>query len=205
MKRQIFAIVTAFTTLGLLASPISAQTLERTVSIKVIKAKEILPSLIAGAASFFDEFVVNGQLPDFYVVPTIDGKQLSKSRTISENNSPTFNHTVAAKVALGKARVPITLKLMESDTLDSDDTADISPISANEGLLLNYEPSTGKIYGPDGRHLGGRGQEITVQGDRSKHVARITFAISHQDATASSPQLPNDPSCPVASTTCQPK
>jgi len=50
-------------------------------------------------------------------------------------------------ISLDKTRIPITLKLMDSDTFpDSDDIADINPLPGQDVLTLNYEPGTGSTY-----------------------------------------------------------
>ncbi|WP_421654375.1 hypothetical protein [Leptothermofonsia sp. ETS-13] len=200
MNRQQFAIgFTAISILSALASPLSAQTLERTVNMTVVKAS-------TKWVDSFDQGIIQYFAPDFYVIPTIDGRQLPKSKVVSDKMEPTFNHSVATKVSLSKTKVPISLKLMDSDTFpNSDDIADINPLPGQDVLTLNYEPSTGSIYGPDGRKLGTKGQAIAVKGDKDKHGVEITFIVTHKDTTVTSPQLPQEPSCPVAGTNCQVK
>lgn len=202
MKRQHVAIgFAAIAILNAIALPLSAQTIERTVTLKAIKAK-------TNCLDCLDRLVITNELPDFYVVPSIDGRQLDRSRVISESIQPTFNHTVSTKVAMSKNRIPIALKLMDNDTPpNADEIADISPLSDQKVLTMSYEPSTKAIYGPDNRKLGELGQAITVKGnkDRFGGEVEITFSISHKDTATSSSQPPSDPSCPVASTNCQPK
>lgn len=200
MKRQLLSI--GFATISILSastSPLLAQTTERTVNVKVIKA-------YTQWLDTFDTLVTDNELPDFYIVPTIDGQQFSRSKVVSESYQPTFNYTVGTKVSTSKTRIPVSLKMMDNDTApNADEIADINPLPGQDVLTLSYEPSTGAIYGPDNRKLGMKGQTISVKGDRDKRGVEITFTITHKDALATTPQLPQDPSCPVAATNCQVK
>lgn len=174
----------------------------RTIFVKILKVN----STCVICYDTYNDYKFN-HLPDFYVIPKIERDSLTRTRTVSNNTTAVFNHTVAKMIPKSHKRVSIDLKLLDSDRIGRDDVADINPLRGKETLNLTYEPLTGLISGSDGARLGYRGQYITVKGNKHNHADSITFMVNHKDVTTKPKPIPKPklPSCPPNIPNCKVK
>ncbi|MBE9029325.1 hypothetical protein IQ266_06055 [filamentous cyanobacterium LEGE 11480] len=147
-----------------------------TVKVSILRAKALsrFDTKVPGLKSYKADF-------EAFLKMDIEGSHASdKTRLFKNNDDPRFNHTYTSRVRTTQKRIPIELSLRDRDgdvfAGGAHDQADISP-TRDRRLQLSYEPSTGKVFGPTGRVIGKRNQQITVTGNSRKDNASITFKI----------------------------
>jgi hypothetical protein len=119
---------------------------------------------------------------DFFTKVRINNGTRKESRKFDGQNSPTFNFVVEQSIPFDQQSVDLELSLIDSD-VGNDDVADISPDFASRLLRLRYVPSTGEVFGFDGRRLGSKNSSITQQGDSNSNRASITFKVTDRPST----------------------
>ncbi len=115
--------------------------------------------------------------PDFYVKTRI-GVYGARSKTISNNYTPVFNHYQKATIHPVDGVYPFSIDLYDSDYGSSDDQADIHPNINKQKLDLVYDVSLNQIRTVDGRMLGRPGKAITVGGNYGgRKTGYVTFIL----------------------------
>ncbi len=115
---------------------------------------------------------------DFYARVAIDGVAKPRTKSINNDDDAYPNFFFKQPVSVTKNRIPISIKIFESDGGSSDEHADISAIRNQRDLHLTYDTRSGKVFG-GGITPKGDGVFITTMGNGDSQRAEVTFLVSY--------------------------
>ena len=143
-----------------------------------IKSRTVNVDLIsAQGRDRFDRLPGKRSRPDFFVETSMDNVRKQNTKVHRDNNTPTFSHRVSHTVK--DNIVLIKLRLADSDTGTSGQTADINPATPDKGITLRYIPTTGKIFNTsDNKVVGRKGVPFSLAGTNGPK-ATLNLKINH--------------------------